>query len=214
MVISVGRPKRSQRAAQRAGAALAALAIAVTSHAYGSPTFATETVDVPRTSGVDPFATCAAVSAAAFTATNEVVIASGDEYPDGLSAAAFAGEVDAPVLLVPTIGTLPAAVTAEITRLGATTGHIMGGTAAVSADMESQLKAAGVTTMTRYPGVDRYDTSRLVAQALSTIGTDNGKTTAFVTTGETRQMGGCSRCQRSRFLSQNSGRAHHRHDTR
>lgn len=86
---------------------------------------------------------------------------------------------------MPTVGTLPAAVTAEITRLGASTGHIMGGTAAVSADMESQLRTAGVTTMTRYPGVDRYDTSRLVAQALSTLGTDNGKTTAFVTTGET-----------------------------
>lgn len=82
MVRSIGRPKQSQRAAQRRAVALAALAMAVTSLAYGSTAFATETVDVPRTSGVDLFATCAAVSAAAFTATNEVVIASGEEYPE------------------------------------------------------------------------------------------------------------------------------------
>ena len=50
--------------------------------------------------------------------------------------------------------------------------------------MEAQLVTAGLATMTRYSGADRYSTSKAVTSALTaTVGTDNGKATAFLATG-------------------------------
>ena len=175
----------TSRAARRATAGLAAIALASTSFALTTPTFATTTVEAPRTFGADRYATSAEVSKATFpTGSTNVVLASGLVFPDGLSASALAGELNAPVLLVPPTGALTDALKTEITRLGATKGFVIGGTAAISAAMEAQLVTAGLTTMTRYAGADRYSTSKAVTAALTgSVGTDNAKATAFLATG-------------------------------
>ena len=148
-----------------------------------SPAFATFTVTAERFAGADRYATSAAVSAATYTTATDIVIASGENFPDGLSAAALAGQLSAPVLLVPRGGALPDAIKTEMERLGATRGTIVGGTASVSREIATQIEDEGLF-IARLAGVDRYETAHAVADAITSIGTDDGLTTAFVASGE------------------------------
>ena len=99
-----------------------------------------------------------------------IVIARGTDFPDALGGAALAGSLDegygGPILLVPTSGTLPAVVAAEITRLQPSSAYILGGTGAVSDSMKNQVKAllTGAKTVTRLGGASRYQTARLIAK--------------------------------------------------
>jgi putative cell wall-binding protein len=82
---------------------------------------------------------------------------------------------NAPILLTEP-NTLNADTFAELQRLKATKVIIVGGTAAVSANVENQLKTMKIST-TRIAGQDRYDTSVQVAKI---IGSGKG---VFITTG-------------------------------
>lgn len=96
-----------------------------------------------RVSGADRYATAVAVSAHVFTVpadVDRVYIAVGTNFPDALAGAAAAAAMGAPVLLVQS-NSVPAAVAAEITRLGPTHIYILGGTAVISAAVEAQLAA-------------------------------------------------------------------------
>lgn len=122
-----------------------------------------------RISGADRFATAAAVSAATFpTGAPVVFVASGRDFPDAVSGAAAAGAHRAPVLLAEP-GALPAATAAELDRLGAGTGYLLGGEGALSAGVESAVRAR-VGRVVRLAGVDRYATSAAVSRALFTPG--------------------------------------------
>lgn len=169
----------TSRAARRATAGIAAVALASTSFALASPAFATADVTKDRIAGDDRYETSAAVSAETFTSATNVVIASGLSEVDGLSAAALAGQLEAPVLLVNPTEDINAAIVAEIERLGATSATIVGGTAAVSAAVESELEDDLDLTVTRLGGDDRYETSNLVADTITNPGAD----TAFLVTG-------------------------------
>lgn len=94
-----------------------------------------------------------------------VVIASGADWPDALAAAPLAGAYGVPVLLVPPTA-VPAAVTAEITRLGATDAIIIGGIAAVPAATQTALDAQLSGTVSRIAGPNRYATAAQVAEAV------------------------------------------------
>jgi len=92
-----------------------------------------------------------------------VVVATGLNWPDALGGSALAGAVGGPILLVGS--TVPADVTAEIQRLGATRVLLLGGTGAVSQAAENQLGAiAGVVKVERIAGADRYGTAEKVAE--------------------------------------------------
>jgi len=125
--------------------------------------------------------------------TTNIVIASGVTFPDGLSAATLAGATDAVMLLTPP-SALPDSVidTIEALRTGAgmlntiTTATIVGGQAAVSTNVRSQLEALNLT-VTRIEGSNRYQTANNVAleiDRLNAIGTVDGLKTVFVATGE------------------------------
>ena len=92
-----------------------------------------------RISGSNRYATAVALSVDAFdTGSQRVYVATGLNFPDALAGAAAAGWWQAPILLVP--GTsIPADVSAEITRLGASKVIIVGGTSAVSLSVEGAL---------------------------------------------------------------------------
>jgi putative cell wall-binding protein len=92
---------------------------------------------VTRVSGVDRFATSAAISAADFAPGVPVAyIANGYNFPDALSGAPVAGIKGGPVLLVEP-GSVPDVVKAELTRLHPGKIIILGGVSAVS-DLVSQ----------------------------------------------------------------------------
>ncbi|HUH08647.1 MAG TPA: cell wall-binding repeat-containing protein, partial [Egibacteraceae bacterium] len=72
--------------------------------------------DVIRRAGPDRFATAAAVSEASFPpGVAKVYIATGGNFPDGLTAGPAAALDSAPILLVG--DTIPAPTAAELTRL-------------------------------------------------------------------------------------------------
>jgi type VII secretion-associated serine protease mycosin len=96
---------------------------------------------VTRVSGADRFASAAALSAASFAANgpSTVYVATGNAFPDGLTAGPIAGLRNGPLLLVP--GTwLPASVAAELRRLDPTNIVIVGGPAAVTETVRTAIR--------------------------------------------------------------------------
>ncbi|CAM5469621.1 cell wall-binding repeat-containing protein [Leifsonia shinshuensis] len=92
---------------------------------------------VTRIAGGDRFGTSAAV-AAAFPTGGVAYTASGLAFPDALSAAAAAGFGSAPLLLT-TSGGVPSSVGDQLTRIGPTHIALVGGTDAVSDDVQTAL---------------------------------------------------------------------------
>ncbi|MEM5017575.1 cell wall-binding repeat-containing protein [Metabacillus indicus] len=100
--------------------------------------------------------------------TDTAVLATGTSYPDALSATPLAYSENAPLLLTRP-GALPGAVKKELTRLDVTKVIIVGGTGAVSADVEKELKGMGLR-VSRISGSDRYATSAKIAEKIGTYG--------------------------------------------
>jgi len=92
-----------------------------------------------RLSGSDRYDTGVEISKDAFAGgSTRVYVATGLNFPDALAGAAAAGWCGAPVLLVP--GTsVPASVSAEIIRLGASQIIVLGGAGVVSLTVEAEL---------------------------------------------------------------------------
>jgi putative cell wall-binding protein len=89
-----------------------------------------------------------------------VYVASGEKFPDALSAASIAGLHDVPLLLTARDG-LPDVVRREIARLTPMTIVIVGGEASVSETVASQLsRSVTGVTVTRVAGADRFAVSR------------------------------------------------------
>jgi len=99
-------------------------------------TFSNSLVRLP---GADRFATSAEISRASFPERPQVAyIANGMDFPDALSGAPVAGIYSSPVLLTRS-GALPDAVKAELRRLKPERIVVLGGSGAVSAQVEAQL---------------------------------------------------------------------------
>lgn len=133
--------------------------------------------------GANRYETAVKTSQAAFDTAPAVVIATGENWPDALGGAAFAGAVGGPILLTPA-ASLPPVVLAEIRRLGAGEAIILGGEGAVSPDVEAALVAElGEDAVTRTGGVDRYETAGLVARETRAALGDAYDGGCFVATG-------------------------------
>jgi len=128
---------------------------------------------VTRLAGADRFGTAAAI-AGAWDETSTVYVATGANFPDALAGAAAAGLADAPLLLVG--ADVPATTAAELQRLDPDRIILLGGTVAVSTQVEATLRATGAT-VERLAGTDRYDTAATVAESFATGGA------AYVATG-------------------------------
>ena len=95
---------------------------------------------ISRVSGASRYDTAAQISAANYAPSQpKVYVATGQNFPDALAGAALAGRDGAPLILVPTAGTLPAGVVTELQRLAPTDIVIFGGTGAVSTSMELSI---------------------------------------------------------------------------
>ncbi|MBN2248059.1 MAG: cell wall-binding repeat-containing protein [Coriobacteriia bacterium] len=122
---------------------------------------------VARLAGPDRVATAIAVSRQAFPeGARAVVIATQADFPDALAGAPLAAAVNGPILLTSPHG-LHDDVAAEIRRLGVKHAIILGGTAAISPAVEDDLRrTAGITTIERIGGRDRYVTGLLIARRM------------------------------------------------
>jgi subtilisin family serine protease/putative cell wall-binding protein len=145
-----------------------------------------EPIDLPdglfRIAGSDRIATSVEASKKAYPGgADTVIVATGFNWPDALGGSALAGVVEGPLLLTqPDI--LPSAVAAEITRLGADRAYILGGTSAVSAAVETQLRSQ-LGSVTRLAGGDRYATARVIADRVVALSGAGFGGSAFVVTG-------------------------------
>jgi len=118
---------------------------------------------VKRVSGADRYGTAIAVSKASFPDTAPVVyIATGQQYPDALSAAPAAAEQGGPLLLTLT-ASLPVSVSNEIKRLKPSKIVVVGGSGAVSVAVLTALKKLAPSVV-RVSGDDRFATSKSVVQ--------------------------------------------------
>ena len=98
-----------------------------------------------RLSGSDRYATSAEISAENFApGVATVYVASGERFPDALSAAPVAGMQEVPLLLTRQTS-LPSPVAAELARLKPRKIVILGGVTTVSSDIETALAAYVVT---------------------------------------------------------------------
>jgi len=128
-------------------------------------------VPVDRAGGADRYATAAMASQAAFAtgSVHNVVLASGTNFADALSASGFAGSAVAPLLLTAP-SALPAVTLDEIERVAyepaETTVWLIGGTGAISSSIAQELEGVGFN-VERIGGETRYDTSRLVAEKIA-----------------------------------------------
>lgn len=117
---------------------------------------------VERVSGSDRYAVADALVRKVWNGgSTKAYVATGSAYADALAAGPAAARVDAPVVLLPgSSATLPAATVALLRDLGVTSVSIAGGTGAVSAGIERQIRAMpGMASVTRYGGTDRYGTA-------------------------------------------------------
>lgn len=131
---------------------------------------------IERIGGNDRYETATRISQSYWTNSDYVVIVSGENFPDALSAAPLARKYNAPILLTES-NSIRSGVLNEIGRLNAKNAIIVGGTGVISENIANSLKNKGLT-VSRKQGKNRYETSVEVAKE---IGTNNG---VAITSGE------------------------------
>lgn len=131
--------------------------------------------------GKNRFDTAAKVSKANFSAKGgTVIVATGLDYPDSLSAAPLGAKLNAPLLLTKP-SALPAETASEIKRLAPKRILVIGGTGAVSGGVQTKLRElAPKAEIKRLSGSNRYATSLAIAKE---GWGKSGAQTAFIATG-------------------------------
>ncbi len=133
---------------------------------------------VDRAQGQDRYATASELAVQNFDpGVDTVYIGSGRAFPDALSGGALAGLEGSPVLLTRP-ASVPAPTRMALQTLAPKNIVILGGPAAVSADVEALLADYASEGVERIAGADRYGTSAAVAAEY-----DPGVAVAFVANG-------------------------------
>ena len=114
-----------------------------------------------RLGGSTRYDTMVAIADAGFASSDTVVLASGENFPDALSASSLAGTYKAPVIMT-SRDSLSEQAKSEIERLGASKVFIIGSPAAISTSVESMLRDMGLATE-RIAGSNRQETAAKVA---------------------------------------------------
>ena len=155
--------------------------------AIPSPTSAAATLNpTVRLAGATRYSTAAAI-ATQVGCSNDIILASGQNQPDALAAAALARAVQAPIVL-----TSATALSFDASNVigncaagAAQTVHILGGESAISAGVAAAVDALPNVSVNRIAGADRYETAVKIANAVGAgaIGQFLGKRTAIIASG-------------------------------
>ncbi len=137
--------------------------------------------EVARLAGTDRYKTAVAIIKERYASNTTAIIASGENYPDALSAAGLAGTHGAALLLVRR-DSVPAVVATALKDLGVTYITIVGGPAAVSETVQTEL--AKEYTVSRVYGADRYATAVAVAEEIAEENGSDFSKTAFLARGD------------------------------
>jgi thermitase len=96
--------------------------------------------------------------------TRTVLLATAGHFPDALAGAALAARHDAPLLLTAP-GRLSPPAAEMIHQLGANRAILLGGTAALATQIETDLRGLGVERIDRLAGTNRYATASMSARS-------------------------------------------------
>ncbi|MFD3158455.1 N-acetylmuramoyl-L-alanine amidase [Haloimpatiens sp. FM7330] len=121
---------------------------------------------IKRTYGNDRYKTAIAISQKNWNKADNVIIASGKDFPDSLCSAPLSKKLNAPIILIQ--NTLTNSIKSEIRRLGAKKVYIIGGTGVIPKTVESQIQSMKLK-YERIAGKDRYATSIAIANKLGTV---------------------------------------------
>jgi len=135
---------------------------------------------VRRLGGADRYQVSSLIADTSFGSAQTVIIASGETFPDALSASGLAGCYNAPLLLVQR-SSVPSAISSRIRALGAKKAIVCGGPATVSDGVVSTLRAKGLA-VERIGGIDRYQTATMIARRIA--GITGGGGTVYVARGD------------------------------
>jgi putative cell wall-binding protein len=117
---------------------------------------------VTRIAGDDRYQTSVEVSKK-FKNSDVAIIANGENFTDVMSSSPLADKLKAPLLLTKQ-NNIPKEVENELLRLNVKNVIIIGGNSSISKDIESLLKNYNID---RIGGIDRYETSALIAQKVA-----------------------------------------------
>ncbi|WML32609.1 cell wall-binding repeat-containing protein [Clostridium sp. OS1-26] len=120
-----------------------------------------------RLFGQDRYETSSKIALNGWAHSDYAILASGEDYPDALSATPLAGKYKAPILLTQK-NTIPASTLSTIQQLEVKNIIIIGGVAVISSSVENQLTSSGIR-VTRLAGKDRYDTNIKVVEQLGSV---------------------------------------------
>ena len=157
-----------------------------------SPARATVDFSVSRLAGTDRYDTARVIAEGTFPSAGTALIASGQTYPDALSASYLAGNQAAPILLTTATAPVPPATLKALSDLQVKNVILIGGPASIGPDVANQLGATpstnptgGTLNVTQLGGADRYATSALIAEfpGSTFVGTEDGLQTAIVASG-------------------------------
>lgn len=127
-----------------------------------------KTQQTTRISGKDRITTSVEISKSAYTTSENIVLASGFNFADALSAGQLASALDAPLLLS-SQNKLDSQTKNEIERLKAKKVYVVGGDNAISKNgIDTTLKSKNID-VTRLEGQDRYSTSQKVMEKTKEI---------------------------------------------
>lgn len=135
--------------------------------------------EVERVEGSNRYRTANEVSKKMFKTATDVVLASGENFPDALAGSVLGKAVNGPVLLTEK-SVLSEATIEELERLGAENIHLLGGELAIEKSVENALVNLGYNVV-RYAGSNRYVTAADIAEVVVDIFESN---TAILTNGE------------------------------
>lgn len=147
---------------------------------FGNPTGVIPTgVTADRIQGNNRYETAVQISQSTTSATGGIVyVASGLDYPDGLTAAPAAVQAAGTLLLVDR-AFIPDAVKAQLAALQPRLIVIVGSDASISTNVETQLATYATEGTRRDGGADRFETSRIIA----TNAFSSGATLAYIANG-------------------------------
>ncbi len=125
------------------------------------------TITIERVSGTNRYETAIEVSKREFVTSDNVVLASGENFADALAGGQLSVILPAPILLT-TAKKLDEGVKAELGRLNAKKVYILGGINTISQDVENEVK--NICETERLSGNDRFETSLKIIEKARGLG--------------------------------------------
>ena len=180
--MSVFAVARSRRWAVVAAVFAVVLAMVVT--LLSAVPAAAEHVTPARVEGETRYGTAANIASLTFEGADVAHLVTGETFPDALAASFAAGASDGPILLT-TADEVPQPTWDALDELDVTTVVLVGGTDAISSEVENEVRDEGYRT-DRITGVNRYQTASAVAMRYGVsgqVGTIDGDRVAMLASG-------------------------------